>query len=69
MPVVEAKFLDYDEYLENFYSALAGKIKQNHIFSCSSSECVKNKLIVDLRISDLEQDKKKSQCHQERLHW
>lgn len=59
MPAVEADFLDYDEHLDKFYSALTGKIKQNHIFSCYSSEYVNNKLIVELRISDRERDKKK----------
>ena len=34
-----------------------GKVKQNHIFSCSSAEYVNNKLIVELRVSDREQDK------------
>ncbi len=32
-PASESHFLDWDGYLNQFYSSMTGKIKKNHIFS------------------------------------
>ena len=54
---VEEDFLDYDTFLGYYHSTYAQKMKQNHIFSCSQANWNKNKFHVELRKSDLPEDK------------
>ena len=55
---VEDDFLDYDTFLNRYYSEFAKKVKQNHIFSCSSTTSKhKNHFNVQFRESDLPQHK------------
>ena len=50
-------FMDWEVYLNHFYSDFSGKVKQNHIFSCDyGSSRVGNKLFAHLRESDLPED-------------
>ena len=51
---IEADFLDYDTFLNRYYSEFAKKVKQNHIFGCSSTTSKhKNNYNVQLRESNL----------------
>ena len=52
----EDDFFDYDKYFDSYYKDFKGMIQQNHIFSCEN-ERDKNKLIVNIRESGLEQHK------------
>ena len=38
IPTLHGDFLDYEMLLKGMYIDLAGKIKQNHIFSCSGDD-------------------------------
>ena len=52
----EADFFDYGKLFEQFYSDLAGKIKQNHIFHCGDRSTVGNQIEIHLRQSGLDED-------------
>ena len=51
-------FYDWGKFLSLFYQNIEGVIKQNHIFSMDWETCrEKNKLLLDIRESDLEGSK------------
>ena len=51
-------FFDYDSFLSKYYTSLTGKIKKNHIFSCSYEKNFDGKqLKIELRESDLDEHK------------
>ena len=53
-----ADFYDWGKFLSLFYRNIEGVIKQNHIFSMDRETCRdKNKLLLDIRESDLEGSK------------
>ena len=52
----EADFFDYGRLFDQFYSDLAGKIKQNHIFHCGDGSTVGNQIEMHLRESALDDD-------------
>jgi len=51
----EKDFLDYSNYMTNYYRKLSGIIKENHIFSCSqdTSNQIDNKFIMTIKQCDL----------------
>ena len=52
IPTSHEDFLDYDTLLKGMYIDLAGKIKQNHVFSCSGDDLTS--VSIYLRRSNLE---------------
>ena len=52
-------FFDWDSYLKKFYSSYDGKIKNNHIFSCSIADKSDTQLIVYICKSNRDCDKEK----------
>ncbi len=58
-PASESDFRDWDDYLSKFYSSMTGKIKNNHIFSCTINNFNPEgtQLVMKLRKSDRDCDK------------
>jgi hypothetical protein len=52
VPSVAEDFLDYDALFDDIYRPLAGKVKQNHIFSCSGDNLLP---VIELRASNLDE--------------
>ena len=52
VPSVAEDFLDYDALFDDIYRPLAGKVKQNHIFSCSRDNLLP---VIELRASNLDE--------------
>ena len=52
VPLVAEDFLDYDALFDDIYRPLAGKVKQNHIFSCSGDNLLP---VIELRASILDE--------------
>ena len=52
VPSVAEDFLDYDSRFDDIYRPLAGKVKQNHIFSSSGDNLLP---VIELRASNLDE--------------
>ena len=53
VPSLPEDFLDYDKLFGDIYRDISGKIKVNHIFSCSGSDPLK--VVIQLRQSNLDE--------------
>ena len=52
VPLVAEDFLDYNALFDDIYRPLAGKVKQNHIFSCSGDNLLP---VIKLHASNLDE--------------
>ncbi len=52
VPLVAEDFLDYNALFDDIYHPLAGKVKQNHIFSCSGDNLLP---VIELHASNLDE--------------
>ncbi len=53
VPTVHEDFINFDALFDDIYRPLAGKVKQNHIFSCSGDNSLLP--VIQLRVSNLDE--------------